>query len=317
LAVPSSSNRSSIVVYGFSSSPVLGLIYRALAHRAKRKVYFIPQESFLQRVSLAVSLENSIFTGVFQLPDGTKLHESEILSFCFENHFVFVPASPEDNLKDVQYVRTEGWALLSAIAFGFTPNVLVVNPPPRVDVSQSRALAISFLQSCGIPAPPMLVTSDPKRAEAFYEEMNGSVIYKHVKQPDSAFRRMTPEDLQRMARIANCPVHLEHFSAGKAVRIVVVGNQSFAFKEEYQQGGIFQLLPFKTDHEILKKCVDSVKSLGLVVAEIYLLQKEDGSWQGRGIYPFVSYPSLIFSHEEGSFPVREAFLDLLEQGVLA
>lgn len=310
------SSKDTILIYGFSTSPAISLIYRSLLERNNRKVYLIPQETFLESTYVSISLNDSAFGLSFTLPGGATIGDDQLVSICLENQFVFVTATKDVSDKDLTYVRMEGWALLLAITGGLQETCLVANPAPRIDFTQSRAGAIMLLQKYGIPAPRMKVTSDPDVVRSFYQEMNGQVICKHVKEADHTFKQLTAEDMERAERTALCPVQIEEYSPGYSVRVVVAGSRVFSLEERQQPGGMLQLFDFTGDKRIEAKCARLTRDLGLAFCEYRLRKTPEGNWHGLGIHPFVSAPSLQFADPSGRNPVLDAAAECLESGVI-
>ncbi len=306
--------KSTILMYGSPASPVISYLNQYFSKHSKKPVIFIHQETFLTQTKLTFSINQNLFKGHFTLPDNTLLNFDDISGVCMENQFVSSYGFTELSDKDKQYVQTEGWAALLSAASGLTRQCAVLNPLPKMDLSMGRGGNILLLQKCGFDAPHFLITSDPETAKEFYQTWNGQVIYKHVKDPDSAFKKMTPLDLQRIEKIAYCPVHFEEFSPGKVIRLIVIHQETFGFEESLNPAGTLTLLPYHLEEKWKSQGLQLSQDMGAPLLEIRLKITPDQKCQGLGIHPFANLPVLTFTDENGNSPAAEAILKVLEQG---
>ena len=306
--------KSSILVYGSPANPVISYLLQYLSSHSAESVVFIQQETFLTQTKLTFSIDRDQMEGSFILPDGSCLNFSEISGLCMENQFVSAYGFTELSDKDKQYVQTEGWAALLAAAASLTHQCAVLNPLPKIDLSMGRGGAVLLLQKYGFDAPYFLITSDPEKAREFYQVWKGQVIYKHVRDPDTMFKKMTNLDLQRIEKISYCPVHFEEYSPGKVIRLVVVGKETFGFEESLNQAGAVKLSPYPLEEKWKSQSLQLALDINIPLLEIRLRITPDGKCQGLGIYPFASLPVLTFTDEQGDSLIGKSILKLLEQG---
>lgn len=99
-------------------------------------------------------------------------------------------------------------------------------PGPRVLMPPSP-IRPSLFGPLGFRVPRTLVTNRPEAALAFYEEMDGQVIYKSTSYVRSIVKRMEPEDLERLDTLANCPLQIQEAIEGFDVRGPCSGGANF------------------------------------------------------------------------------------------
>lgn len=306
--------KSSILVYGSPANPVISYLLQYLSSRSSKPVVFIQQETFLTQTKLTFSINQNQIEGSFILPDGSGLNFSEISGLCMENQFVSAYGFTELSEKDKQYVQTEGWAALLAAAASLSHQCAVLNPLPKIDLSMGRGGAVLLLKKYGFDSPHFLITSDPEKAKEFYQTWKGQVIYKHVKDPDTMFKKMTNQDLQRIEKISYCPVHFEEYSPGKVIRLVTVEKETFGFEESLSQTGAVNLSLYSLEENWKFQSLQLAQDINIPLLEIRLRITPDGKCQGLGVYPFASLPILTFTNEKGDSLIGRSILNLLEQG---
>lgn len=306
----------SIVLYGGASSLVLTHLWQYLLKHSQKRILFVQAEAFLRGVGIRMWLDEQKLEGAFLLSENEVLDFSEIISLCVEFPYISPQGLEQLTEKDRQYVQNEGWATLTALMAGLQDRCLVVNPPPPTDLGWGRAASVLLMQRYGFSAPHTLVTSHPDKVRDFFFEHNGFVVYKHVRDPDHLFKQMTEMDLERIEKVALCPIYFEEVCAGKVVRLVVIGPHLFSFEEAIIQNQGFRLVPAMLEDRWVGRCRALATDLGQVMCEFILRITQNEECQALGIMPFPTLPALTYVNEQGALPVSQAVLEVLEQGLV-
>jgi glutathione synthase/RimK-type ligase-like ATP-grasp enzyme len=99
--------------------------------------------------------------------------------------------------------------------FGCIPSARWINDPARNHAASDKATQLRAARDAGLRVPCTLISNDPARVRAFYDEMNGDVIAKMLTAlsqkmdgpapavPTSTVRR---EDLDHLDLLRHCPM---------------------------------------------------------------------------------------------------------------
>jgi hypothetical protein len=270
------SGRSSVLIIGHGSHPVLGSIYQQLMERGKCRVVFISLESFPQDVSLTYHQLQDKFDGKIGLLEEEPIAFSDLASVVLEDYQIVSPAeglSPED----FEYRNTESWAALRGLFQCLAGETLVVNHLAEKEHFDSRLGELSLLDSYGLPVPRVLVTSEPEQARKFCQDVK-DVLYRPVQGKHMPFRKLETQDLERLDELRLSPVHFEEEPRGRLASCVKVGEKLYLNPRELE-------LPEEIEKCFLQLCSEQE----LHVAEIRLCQTDDQSeWKVLGVSPFLT-----------------------------
>src|SRR5262249_19335125 len=94
--------------------------------------------------------------------------------------------------------------------------------------NHSKPYQALVIREAGFRVPRTLITSDPNAAKAFFEECHREVVFKSLSGVRSMVRGMEQRDVDRLARVRDCPVQFQELVPGDNVRVHVVGSEVFA-----------------------------------------------------------------------------------------
>ncbi|HXE72963.1 MAG TPA: hypothetical protein VNO81_09910 [Candidatus Nitrosotenuis sp.] len=280
-----------ILLYGSLANPSLHLLHRALLERGRRRVVFLEQESFPGAVGLYLPLGG----GGTLLPRGAEpLDLDDVISVALDGYYVHPDQTAGLPPGDAEYAQAEMWATLIALFGQLSTRALVANHVTRRDYLGSRWGELCLLASHGLPVPRAVVTSSPREARRFWEELSGAVVYKPVSLPVAAFKALEEPDLARLDRLSLAPVHFEEAPRGSVCRLVLVGGAALPV------GG-------EPPADMVERLRRVAGLLDLHLAE-GLFRQSGGGWVCSGLRRFPS-PEVL---EEPA--VLEAACALLEEG---
>lgn len=179
----------------------------------------------------------------------------------------------------------------------------VVNRAEPQGSNGSKPYQAQLIAAYGFAPPPTLITNDPQAVLAYRKE-HKEIIYKSISGQRSIVRKLKDADLDRLDRIAWCPVQFQAALAGTNVRVHVVGRAVHAteiesthldYRYANREGGKTILRAVKLPPEIRARCVALAKGLGLAFAGIDLMRTDDGKH-----YCFEVNPQPAFSYFEAN-----------------
>lgn len=190
---------------------------------------------------------------------------------------------------------------------------IVVNPPRASGSNASKPYQASLFGPLGFRVPRTLVTNRPEAAAAFFEEMEGQVIYKSTSYVRSIVQRMKPEDLERLDTLTNCPLQLQEAIEGFDVRVHVVGERIFASRilaegTDYRYDKQAEVEAWDLPSHLVAPCLDIARQLDFHLTGIDLRITPEGE-----AVCFEANPSPAFTWYEGRTgqPITSALCDLL------
>ncbi len=188
---------------------------------------------------------------------------------------------------------------------------LWVNFPARDAVACLKLFQLEVAKNLGFAIPETIVTNEPESAKAFYEKLNGQVIYKLISEksnfslPQFEFPHGIPTlpvrelDLAHFDQVRHAP-HLfqERIQKKADIRVTVIGKKLFAFHIESQSGKgkldwrIDYDVPMKTwdlGDQLSEKCMQLLINLGLNYGAIDFCLDENGEHVFLEINPAGQY----------------------------
>jgi hypothetical protein len=287
---------SSVLIIGHGSHPVLGELYQQLASRGRRRVLFIPLESYPQDVRFSLHQVEGEVEGHIALDGDEPIDFSDIVSVCVDG-FQMVSAVEGLSEEDFAYRTTESWAALKGLFQCLSSQCFIANNISFSEHFDSRLGELQLLDSYQIPVPEVLITSDPDEARAFCSR-GKDVVYRPVNGFHMPFRAMEESDLERLEEIALAPVHFEVAPTGQLAGCVLVGDHVFRNPRELE-----------VPEELLSNFHELCRELGIRFAELRLCQSgPEEPWTALGMTPFLTEQGLADPE------ALEAALVMLEHG---
>ena len=121
-------------------------------------------------------------------------------------------------------------------AVAATRHLRLVNDPLAELAADHKPLQLSTAHELGLRVPKTLMTNDPKAAEAFYEQLGGTCIYKPFRAPSwrlAETRAFSPADLEYLHLLWHAPVIIQELIPKRYdVRVVVVDTEVIAARAE-------------------------------------------------------------------------------------
>jgi hypothetical protein len=179
----------------------------------------------------------------------------------------------------------------------------VINKHSAMASNNSKPYQAQFIKENGFKIPETVITNDPDRVMDFISE-HKEVIFKSISGVRSIVKKITENDIKRIAKIRNCPVQFQRCVPGFDVRVHVIGELAIATKiisngtdyryvnKDENEDTILE--PYELETNIYKNCVDLTKALGLEFSGIDL--RIDGS----DVYCFEVNPSPGYSYYESN-----------------
>ncbi len=166
--------------------------------------------------------------------------------------------------------------------------------------------------------PETLVTTDPDLVVPFWER-HGALVYKSISGVRSIVAQLTPDDVERIERVAHCPTQFQQRVAGMDVRIHVVGDDAFASSivsdgDDYRYAsahdGFVAVDPFDPPPDVIERAIRVTAALGLLVSGIDLRRTPDGRWFCFEVNPS---PGFTYYEERTGQPIADAIAALLSR----
>jgi RimK-like ATP-grasp domain len=239
---------------------------------------------------------------------------SEIQSVYWRYHMgIALPADCQDpHLRDMAYREIE--SMIGSL-FRMLP-CHWVNSPEAIQMHVYKAYQLQLMAKSGIRIPHTLVSNDSDAVIAFYERMQGRVIYKPVR-GGAHTARLLPEDLKpdRLAELAKAPVQFQEMIDGVDVRIYWLDGEAFAgeirattldFRDDPQA----PIVPIALPDAVRVDCGTIAKQLLLLFSGI------DARRTPQGEYVFLEAnpcPMFIHFEQRSGYPISDRLVDLLLQ----
>jgi glutathione synthase/RimK-type ligase-like ATP-grasp enzyme len=300
-----------ILVAGSLSENMVTRVYEELKRR-ERPVRLVETQHLPDRVRVSLGLPARDFH--LRLENDEILELSSIQSIY--QRVGFLDSLPRDDWSEEEsrYALNQTVAAMNAL-FNHAP-CLVVNRPLYSGSNASKPYQISLIAQHGFDVPRTVVTNHADVAADFYQRMNGEVIYKSVSYVRSIVQSMTPEDLERLNTLRNCPVQLQEKVIGTDYRVHVVGDRAaFATRisteqSDYRYDKSSEIEAAELPSDLEQRCFEVTRALGFHMSGIDLRITADGR-----CYCFEVNPSPAFTWYEDRTgqPITAALCDLLSE----
>jgi len=220
----------------------------------------------------------------------------------------------DDNNNDAQLHIAQVEDILLSWA-ELTP-ALVVNKPSKMASNNSKPYQSAMIRALGFKIPDTLITTEPIAALEFWKK-HGRVIYKSISGIRSIVSCLTPEHLQRLENVCNCPTQFQQYIEGVEYRIHVVGDKIFACQiispsDDYRyavlHGQTVDIRPCVIPADIAERCKILASHMGLSVAGIDLRCTPNDEWYCFEVNPS---PAFTYYQEASGQHIDEAIAELL------
>ncbi|MFK4688254.1 hypothetical protein [Streptomyces pristinaespiralis] len=238
--------------------------------------------------------------------DGTEFDLSSLHSVWYRRPRT--PAFPALNPEERGFAIEE-WSSFWRSLYGVIEPKFWVSDPRRLQDAARKSVQAAIAVKVGFRIPNTLVTNDPAKAIAFYEEFEGRVVAKSTgtgwmeaeggQVTCFLTNRVSADDIRDASALKVCPVTLqEEIAKEHEVRVNVVGHRVLAVKIESQRSPISELdwrrydiasTPYSAvvlPEEVADRCREITFRLGLNFGAIDLIRTPDGeyvSWRSMGM----------------------------------
>jgi len=304
-----------ILLWGVLEDSPLMAIRRALLRSLDlTDIIFIDQHNMLDtRVDLIVGPDiKCVLHNDNQITDLSSVTAAYLRPYSSDYLSYSKNASNIDN-DALRYIAQVEDILLSWIEL--TP-ALVVNKPSNMASNNSKPYQSVIISTVGFKIPDTLITTEPQAALEFWKQ-HGIVIYKSISSIRSIVSRLTPEHLQRLENVCNCPTQFQQYIEGIEYRIHVVGDKVFACQiispsDDYRyavlHGQTVDIRPCVIPPDIAKRCKTLASHMGLSIAGIDLRCTPNDEWYCFEVNPS---PAFTYYQEASGKHIDEAIAELL------
>lgn len=205
---------------------------------------------------------------------------------------------------------------LSIVTWADLGDALVINRPLAMAVNNSKPHQLLQVAAFGFSVPQTLVTTDPDRVREFVRR-HTRIVYKSVSGVRSIVSSLGPDELDRLADVANLPTQFQQYVAGTDYRVHVVGDQVFPTRissaaQDYRyasrSGDELAMAAATIPDAVAARCRDMTARMGLHVSGIDLRCTPDGDWVCFEVNPS---PAFVFYEQATGQPIGDAIADLL------
>ena len=205
-----------------------------------------------------------------------------------------------------------------------------MNHPEREASADFKPYQLAVAAACGFQVPRTIITNDPNAARAFYDDLDGALVYKTLAYPQYVTdgeqdhsvmtRRVEPQHLASLERVRHTACMFQELVPKQAdIRVVIAGEQVLAAEIHSQRSARTQV-DFRAAYEDLSYarhslpgsiesvCHDLMSRLGLLAGAIDLVLRPDGEYVFLEVNP--SGQAMWLEVETG-LPIAAAMADLL------
>ncbi len=189
-----------------------------------------------------------------------------------------------------------------------------VNSPEAINMHIYKTYQLTLLHERGIRIPQTLVSNDPDAVRAFYEELNGQIIFKPVR-GGAHTEKVQPEDLkpERLQELANSPVQFQEMIEGVDIRIYLVKDEVFAGEIrtstlDFRADPHAQIVPVSLPDHVVQDCRKLADAFGLLYSGIDVRRTPEGEYVFLEGNPC---PMFIHFEQQAGYPISDRLVDLL------
>jgi len=298
-----------ILVMGSQSEPMVTRVRDELARRGAES-FFVSSHDMPGTVQVGVSPGAG---GFLRLSDDRRISMSEVSAVYQRLGFHDAEMYQDYSAEERQYANTECLAACNVLLDAMPGRV--VNPPHTSGSNASKPYQIGLIAPHGFRTPRTLVTNRPDQALAFYELLEGQVIYKSISYLRSIVQVMQPADLERLDTLGSCPVQLQERVDGTDIRVHVVGDDVLfpsiiqAEESDYRYDKSAEITEHALPPEIERACFAVTRALGFLMAGIDLRVTPEGEYYCFEVNPS---PAFTWYEDRTGQPITAALCDLLQ-----
>jgi catechol 2,3-dioxygenase-like lactoylglutathione lyase family enzyme len=211
---------------------------------------------------------------------------------------------------------------------------LWVNDPMRTLLANYKLHQLALARQVGFNVPDTLITTDPARARAFYEEHDGRIVHKAQSTPifkiADEYRvtyttRIQPRHLPLLDCVAHCPGLLQELiPKAFEVRVTVFGERCFALRidsqadertrddwRRFQDPSVIPYTVWELPEPLQRQCAELMSRLGLVYGAFDFIVDPQGEYVFLEVNPHGQW---AWVEELTGMPLADALIDLLVSG---
>jgi glutathione synthase/RimK-type ligase-like ATP-grasp enzyme len=300
----------SILIIGAPEEAHAAFIDEKIRARGGHPVYFDTRQF---PASLKISLNPDEHAGSLgQLVDGSQtVPLSDIQSVYWRYHMgLKLPPLKEQFLLDMAHREIE-----STLGSLFRMlDCLWVNSPEAIAMHAYKTYQLQLMHQAGIRIPQTLISNDPDAVVAFYERLNGQVIFKPVR-GGAHTETLKPEDLRlhRLKELAKAPVQFQELIEGVDVRVYLVKDELFAGEIrsktlDFRADPQAEIVPVNLPDSVAEDCRTLARVLGLVFTGIDVRRTPAGEFVFLEGNPC---PMFMHFERQSGYPISDRLVDLL------
>ncbi len=251
---------------------------------------------FPEKVHISATIGNAIRKSSLLLSDGTRIFLEDITSVWYRRPTRILPRDDLPGMEQTFILREANagiWGWLRGL------QAFWVNHPDAVRAAGHKPEQLQRAATFGLAIPRSLVTNEPEAFKQFYEECNGSIIYKLMgypwytdknELPISTYTCLVPRELLKEAHRVTATAHLfQEFIVKRCdIRVTIIGEEVFAteihplseetqidFRADY---GKLYYAPHTLPDHMREKLLSLTRSYHLAYAGIDLLLTPEGRY---------------------------------------
>lgn len=305
-----------ILLWGVPGDGPMDAIRKRLADRGAPTVFLDQRQA--SRCIVTLSVQQCGLVGEIDTPDGRL--DLEMMTAAYlrpvETERALRAANLAPGRSAVEAAVRATQVDLSIVTWADLANALVVNRPLAMADNNSKPHQLRQVAACGFSVPETLITTDPDRVREFVRRHN-RIIYKSVSGVRSIVNTLGPDELDRLADVANLPTQFQRYVAGTDYRVHVVGDQVFPtrinsaaadYRYACRSGDEITMAAATIPDAVASRCRDMTTRMGLHVAGIDLRCTPDDDWVCFEVNPS---PAFVFYEQATAQPIGDAIADLL------
>lgn len=243
--------------------------------------------------------------------------------------FEFTPEESCPSESVVAFVENQWHAFIEGLKC--IDNVFWVNDPDKNHIAENKIYQLKLAQEIGLKIPETCITNDKKEAIRFIQRCGEKIVAKAlylplIEEKDKDYFIFTSivESVEKIPKseFGLAPTIFQQLLTRKTdYRLTIIGDNCFSVKviresdksisddwRIIKEGLKFQ--PYELPSDIIDKCIEMVKKLGLVFGAIDLVQTSDGFYFLE-INPNGEWAWL---QKEAKLPIAETLVDYLIKG---
>jgi glutathione synthase/RimK-type ligase-like ATP-grasp enzyme len=300
----------SILIIGSPDEAHASFMVGKLQARGETPVYFdtrlFPSRDLIALVPDA--LEKSRFKCPAQ---GVEVSLADLKSVYWRFHFGYqFPPMKDQFLLDMAHRETDS-AIGSMLRMLSCP---VINSPEAIAQHAYKTYQLHLLRRAGLRVPETLVSNDPDEVLAFWERLNGRVIFKPVR-GGAHTAKLKPDDLKpdRLKELSKSPVQFQELVEGVDVRVYWMAGEAFAAEIQsktldFRDDPKAAIVPVELPEAIQRDCGILARTLGLVYSGIDVRRTPEGEYVFLEGNPC---PMFIHFERQTGYPISDRLADLL------